>query len=427
MRLGASLVISLISFACFDPSGPADVENSKAREATGTADLSEEEVEALMALGYLDATEERVDPAHSGVIISREGRTQEGYRLYCTRGSAIAELIDLDGNRVHFWSDENSERWVSCALMPNGDLVVVGEDRPYASESVRLDRLYIRRLNWGGEEIWRNSIRAHHDVSALPDGSLLLLTLDKRIVEEIHPTIPISDNFVVRLTGQGEFVAQRSILDVMRAHPDKIKLETGKYQEGGSGRHFEMIHANSVEPVLWPRLVERNPIYDSGNIVITIRRQHLVLIVEWETNRLLWSWGQGDLFGPHEGHILENGHMLIFDNGTSETGSRVIEINPISKEVVWEYKGKTAKDFFTSGRGGSQRLENGNTLITESGEGRAFEVTREGEIVWEYLTPHLTSDNHRLTFRRMEHYSREMVDRILAAKRDASGMGQRVR
>src|SRR6059036_3002382 len=34
-----------------------------------------------------------------------------------------------------------------------------------------------------------------------------------------------------------------------------------------------------------------------------------------------------------------------------------------------------------------QRLPNGNTLITESSFGRLFEVTREGEIVWEYVSP----------------------------------------
>jgi hypothetical protein len=37
--------------------------------------------------------------------------------------------------------------------------------------------------------------------------------------------------------------------------------------------------------------------------------------------------------------------------------------------------------------GNAQRLPNGNTLITESAFGRFFEVTREGEIVWEYVNP----------------------------------------
>ncbi len=34
-----------------------------------------------------------------------------------------------------------------------------------------------------------------------------------------------------------------------------------------------------------------------------------------------------------------------------------------------------------------QRLENGNTLINEGSNGRIFEVTRDHEIVWEYISP----------------------------------------
>ena len=37
--------------------------------------------------------------------------------------------------------------------------------------------------------------------------------------------------------------------------------------------------------------------------------------------------------------------------------------------------------------GGVQRLANGNTLICESLHGRVFEVTPEGEIVWDYVCP----------------------------------------
>ena len=64
-----------------------------------------------------------------------------------------------------------------------------------------------------------------------------------------------------------------------------------------------------------------------------------------------------------------------------------------------------------------QRLANGNTLITESVNGRAFEVTADGRIVWEFLAPHLNARDKRLTFRRMSHYSR---DQIAPLRSDAS-------
>ena len=42
----------------------------------------------------------------------------------------------------------------------------------------------------------------------------------------------------------------------------------------------------------------------------------------------------------------------------------------------------------------AQRLPNRNTLITETDTGRAFEVTPEGEIVWQFLNPHRTGPDN---------------------------------
>jgi hypothetical protein len=46
-------------------------------------------------------------------------------------------------------------------------------------------------------------------------------------------------------------------------------------------------------------------------------------------------------------------------------------------------------------------MENGNTLIVVSNEGRAIEVTPDGEIVWEYINPH-TIDADSLGFKGFE-------------------------
>src|SRR5262249_3482889 len=64
-----------------------------------------------------------------------------------------------------------------------------------------------------------------------------------------------------------------------------------------------------------------------------------------------------------------------------------VEINPATNEIVWKYQDKPAWNFFSPRMGYAQRLPNGNTLITESSFGRFFEVTNEGEIVWEYVNP----------------------------------------
>jgi hypothetical protein len=74
------------------------------------------------------------------------------------------------------------------------------------------------------------------------------------------------------------------------------------------------------------------------------------------------------------------------------SGSRILEIDPAKQRIVWEY---TATDndcpqwtFYSSFISSARRLPNGNTLIDEGMNGRLFQVTRTGEIVWEYVRPY---------------------------------------
>ncbi len=82
--------------------------------------------------------------------------------------------------------------------------------------------------------------------------------------------------------------------------------------------------------------------------------------------------------------------MLLFDNAGhfGEGGrSRVIEFDPTSMEIRWQYAGTAAKPLESIIRSAQQRLPNGNTLITESDGGRIIEVARDGDIVWEFVNP----------------------------------------
>ncbi len=65
----------------------------------------------------------------------------------------------------------------------------------------------------------------------------------------------------------------------------------------------------------------------------------------------------------------------------------MLEVDPVTDEIRWEYNGDPPEAFFSALRGGCQRLPNGNTLITESDRGRVFEITPEGEVVWEFYNP----------------------------------------
>ena len=82
--------------------------------------------------------------------------------------------------------------------------------------------------------------------------------------------------------------------------------------------------------------------------------------------------------------MLANGHIMVFDNGVKNKASRVVEMDPATGQIVWQYQAPVPQSFYTLSKGSAQRLDNGNTLITNSDNGKVFEVTSAGEIVWEY-------------------------------------------
>jgi hypothetical protein len=112
------------------------------------------------------------------------------------------------------------------------------------------------------------------------------------------------------------------------------------------------------------------------------------------------------LSGQHDAHMIPEGlpgagNLLVFDDEGGAgfppaalgiyAGSRVLEIDPVTKEIVWQYTGEDSGrpvwTFFSSFVSSARRLPNGNTLIDEGMNGRLFQITREGEIVWEYVVP----------------------------------------
>jgi hypothetical protein len=127
--------------------------------------------------------------------------------------------------------------------------------------------------------------------------------------------------------------------------------------------------------------------FKPGNIFFSYRSVDIIGVIERETGEIVWAWGPGVLDGQHKPHMLPNGNVLIFDNGTLRGYSRVIELNPLTEEIEWEYTGTPKESFLSRYISGAQRLPNGNTLICEGGKAHLFEVTPSGEIVWSFVNP----------------------------------------
>lgn len=342
-------------------------------------------------LWYDARTEDR------GVVLHNPDWALEGYTLYTSSHEASAFLVDMKGRVVHRWHVPPEKIWtedgeVAGALgpyvyirksymYPNGDLLAVYEgsgDTPWGLGLVKLDR--------NSNIIWSYlDERAHHDVEVGAGGTIFALTHEMRHepVEGQELETPMIEDFLVILSPDGKVEKRISLLETVAASPFKWLL-------GGLSRRTakDPLHTNSVKEV-GAEAGKATSIAREGDLVLSIRNLKLVAVLDPATEEIVWGT-LGPWVGQHDAEPLANGNILLFDNNGNYNGpggSRVIEFNPETMEIVWAYEGTEQDPLKSVLRSEAERLENGNTLITESQAGRLLEVTPEGEVVWEYVNP----------------------------------------
>lgn len=373
--------------------------------------MSRGEVERLQALGYIDVSPEKVEGGRSGVVVHDAQRSYPGYNLFTNAHLCSTQLVDADGAVLRMWSLEPCFRWDNTSLLPDGDLLVVGRaTRSGKDEGGWAAGRYVARLSWDGSVEWKIPLGAHHDVQPTPRGPIAVLTARHRVVPEVDAKRRMKDDLLTLLSPSGETIAEASLYDLLKTAP----AGQFRFQPRTQGRgNLDLLHANSVFWMEDPKLAARDPLYALSNVVVTIRHQDTIAVIDWDAKRVVWAWGQGEVSGPHDAVVLDNGNFLIFDNGLGRSWSRVVELDPLTCNIVWEYRAPDPKNFYTQTRGANQRLPNGNTLIAQSDSGRAFEVTHRGEIVWEFLNPNL-SEGRRGALVRMRRLERSLIDPLLA-------------
>mgnify|MGYP000485174750 CR=1 FL=1 len=126
-----------------------------------------------------------------------------------------------------------------------------------------------------------------------------------------------------------------------------------------------------------------------GRVLLSFREIGTIAILDPDREEIVWAT-RGPWLRQHDPDLLASGNILLFDNqGYVGPGgiTRVIEFDPASQQIVWQYAGTPEHPFESEVRSSQARLANGNTLITESDGGRLFEVAANGDIVWNWVNP----------------------------------------
>jgi len=368
-------------------------------------------------------------------------------------------LIDMQGGLIHEWEMTG----MPAKMLPDGHVMGYQARRDDDTGHLEWDALEIRNWDgdevwrwnqWDVDDHGNPISRGHHDFQRegnpvgyyvpgmdclLHGGRSLLLVHENLEKPEISPWT-LEDDVILEVNDEGSILwewhasdhiedfgfdkdARAALQAVQVIMPDVL---------GGGADVTDWLHTNSISYLgpnkWWDRGDNR---FNPENIIADSRSANIIWIIDKTTGDLVWKVGPdyglcrperrlGQLIGQHHAHMIPRGlpgegNILVFDNGGAagfglalgkatypnkvRAYSRVIEFNPVTLKIVWEYKRRVPhRDesfrFFSYYISGAQRLSNGNTLITEGVTGRVFEVTPRGELVWEYISPyHDVSDD----------------------------------
>ena len=241
-------------------------------------------------------------------------------------------------------------------------------------------------LDWDGEVVWEHTDHhQHHDLRRLPNGNTIYIAWEALAPE-------VAERVRGGLEGTEAPTASCTATCCARSIPAGRWCGKWRFADGAVEDHplcplcyrNEFAHANSCHPLA------------NGDLLMSFRRINTLCVVERESGAIRWRKRDNGWGHQHDPQLLDNGNILFFANGVHITPaqpfSRVIELDPETGETAWEYRGSPRWTFFSDITSGAQRLATGNTLICEGRWGRIFEVTQEGEIVWEYVSPHFIDE-----------------------------------
>lgn len=318
------------------------------------------------------------------VTVCDPSKIYNGYTLYAPLGQTDVWLVDMAGQFVHHWKLPGEIR-VMAELLPNGNLLCCDITGKEAVPEIAGSAGEIIEVDWDGKLVWKyeDPYINSHDWCRMENGNTM-----------ISHFVPIPDHIAAKVKGGvpgSEFNGVMWSDCFQEITPDgKVVWEWLVYEHIDFDLDFLCPLCSRQ---IWP-LINSLSVLSDGNILTSFRNVDTIAIIDRSTGDLKWRWGRGELGHQHNPIMVGNGNVLVFDNGLHRRDykvdinySRVLEVNPNTDKIVWEYKDDNSTKLFSCVCAGVQRLPNGNTQICEATKGRIFEVTPGKEIVWEFTNP----------------------------------------
>jgi len=378
-----------------------------------------------------------------GTVITYSPGCCDGYTLLNRETTTV--LIDMNGTIIQRWPSHFPQ---PAKMLPGGS-IIAGSDFRFIGIGCG-DFTALNEYDWNGSIVWSyqgwedDRARQHHDFERegnpvgyyapgqdfLPQGKTLILAHHTVLNTSISRR-PLKDDVIYEVDWNGTLTGfEWSACEHFNQFGFSAETKHGMYVNPGILEDGDIFHMNSMSLLGPNKWYTENPVkyacFNPQNIIISSRHTNFAAIISRQTGDIVWKIGPdyskdteagrklGQLIGLHNAHMIPQGlpgegDILLFDNGGwagygyfgmpryIRLFSRVIEFNPVTLDIVWEYRHfaphlwfpRTTEShrFYSSIMSSAQRLPNGNALITEGTNGRVFEVTNTSKIVWEYVAP----------------------------------------
>lgn len=344
-------------------------------EPVAEAEPDQEALARLAALGYLQGYEP--PGVGAGIALYEPAVAQDGYNLYTSAHAPEARLVSMRGELLHAWSFTYADAcparelppevlgqrfWRRARLLPDGGVLAI------------LDYAALIRLDRSSKLVWARCEPYHHDLDIDAEGTIYALRSEPTTLDLGGGERPIDADVIDVLAADGSLQRQIPLLRALADSPFRAHLHRAPKDDP------EIFHTNAVR--LLRGSITAPKAFAAGHLLVSIRNLDLVATIDAEREMVVWALS-GMWRAQHDPVETDAATLLVFDN-LARDGSRVLEIDPLTQRVVWSFEG----GFSSPICGSNQRLANGNTLIVASTAGRAFEVTPERRIVWEFRSPH---------------------------------------
>jgi len=348
---------------------------------------------------------EPTDLKQDGVVRFVSEKAQPGVTLVTSffDSSPGIRLVSLNGTVLHSWQVSLERLWPDlphldespddlrthihgAILEPEGNVVL----------NVEYKGLF--KLDRQGQIIWRLPYETHHSVDKDWEGNYWVCGRKPR--KELDPRIPMIqrpfwEEFILQVSPQGKILQEISVFELIFENGyEGVLLGHGPSDIMLHGQ--DLVHLNDIK-VLHPKKAEAFAEFQAGDLLVSLRNLNMICVVDARERRIKWHH-IGHFLRQHDPHFLDDGTISVFDNRDDQAqgqilgGSRIVTLDPGTGRLQTLYQGSEDEPFFTGILGKHQHLENDNILITEGQKGRVFEVTSQGEIVWEYV--HKYDEDH---------------------------------